>query len=123
MSGRFDRVATGIADAVGTPQALVVFCAAVSVWLVAGPVLGFSDAWQLLINTPTTIVTTGLVIVVQYTTNKGDRAIQLKLDALIGASEASNDYAAVEDLDDKALRTLHDRVAAEVADRGNETGK
>lgn len=113
----FDKLATRVADAAGTPQAMALFVAAVVLWLAVGPLLGFSNGWQLLINTPTTIVTTGLVILVQYTTNKGDRAIQLKLDVLIDASQASNRYATVEDLDDKALRELHQRVAATVAER------
>jgi low affinity Fe/Cu permease len=118
---RFDRIATAASEAVGSPPALVVFVCAVLLWLAVGPLLGWSNGWQLLINTPTTIVTTGLVILVQYTQNKNDRAIHLKLDVLIDASDAANQFAAVEDMDDAQLKDLRDRVEERIdgADEGD----
>lgn len=116
---RFDHVATAVSNAAGSPAALGAFVVAVVVWLVVGPVLGWSNGWQLLINTPTTIVTTGLVILVQYTQNKNDRALHLKLDVLIDASQAENQFAAVEELDDDELRDLRERVERRIAGGAN----
>lgn len=116
----FDRLATRTANAVGTAIALYVFVLLVLLWLATGPFLGFSSSWQLLINTPTTIVTTGLVILLQYTSNRDTTAIHTKLDVLIEASSASNNFAAIEQMDAQQLGTLHDRVIAEMEERGDD---
>jgi low affinity Fe/Cu permease len=121
-TSRFDRIATAVSEAVGSSGALGVFVASVLLWLAVGPLFGWSNGWQLLINTPTTIVTTGLVILVQYTQNKNDRAIHLKLDVLIDASEAENEFAAVEDMDDQQLKDLRDRVEKRIAGGGGDDG-
>jgi low affinity Fe/Cu permease len=90
----------------GTPWA---FCTALFVivaWLVSGPLFGFSDAWQLVINTGTTIVTFLMVFLVQATQNRDARAIHLKLDELIRTSRARNLFADLEDATDEELDEL-----------------
>ena len=89
------------------------FCAAVLLvvgWALSGPVFGFSESWQLVINTTTTIVTFLMVFLIQHAQNKENRALQLKLDELIAAVEgASNRLIDVEDLSDRELDELYGR--------------
>ena len=86
------------------------------VWATSGPLFGFSDTWQLIINTGTTIVTFLMVFLLQHTQNKDSRALQIKLDALIAATDsASNRLIDIEGLDDEELtemRCLFRRLAA-----------
>jgi low affinity Fe/Cu permease len=78
-------------------------------WLVSGPIFQFSDTWQLVINTGTTIVTFLMVFLIQRTQNKDSLAVQIKLNELVAAVKgASNRLIDVEDLDETELRTLHD---------------
>lgn len=123
---RFDGFATRASEASGSVIAFVVAVGLVATWLVEGvvvvvatgdPAYFFNDKYQLQINTLTTVLTFLLLFLVQYTQNKGDRALQLKLDVLIDASGASNRFATVEALDDDELHQLGDRVAAAVASR------
>src|SRR3989440_11654357 len=80
------------------------------VWILTGPTFHFSDTWQLIINTGTTIVTFLMVFLIQHTQNKDSRALQIKLDALIAATEtASNRMIDIEDLDDEELRRIRAR--------------
>ena len=79
----------------------------VAAWLITGPLFGFSDTWQLVINTGTTIVTFLMVFLIQRTQNKDSLAVQLKLNELVAAMEgASNRLIDVEDLDEEELQTL-----------------
>ena len=81
----------------------------VAVWLVSGPIFHFSDTWQLVINTGTTIVTFLMVFLIQRTQNKDSLAVQIKLNELVAAVKgASNRLIDVEDLDESDLRMLHD---------------
>lgn len=123
-SHAFDKFSTWASEASGSVPAFAIAVALVTAWLAEGLVVsavtgsfGYftDDKYQLQINTLTTVLTFLLVVLVQYTTNKGDRAIQLKLDVLIDASTASNRYASVEGLDAKELCALRDKVAALVA--------
>lgn len=123
---RFDEFATHASEASGSVFAFVIAASLVFSWLTEGiivvavtrdPSYFFNDKYQLQINTLTTVLTFLLLFLVQYTQNKGDRALQLKLDVLIDASGASNRFASVESMDDDALHKLSDRVAAEVAGR------
>ena len=108
----FDRFASAAAERTGRPWA---FCLAVTVlivWAVSGPIFGFSDTWQLIINTGTTIVTFLMVFLIQHSENKNSKALQLKLDELIAATTAANNRLLVlEDLDDKELEAVHARFA------------
>ena len=82
-------------------------------WAISGPVFGFSDTWQLIINTGTTIVTFLMVFLLQHTQNKDSRALQIKLDTLIAATPgASNRMIDIEDLTDTELERIRRRFEA-----------
>ena len=84
----------------------------VVVWAISGPLFGFSDTWQLVINTGTTVVTFLMVFLIQRAQNKGALAIQLKLNELVAAVRgASNALVDIEDLDEEELQTLHRHYA------------
>jgi low affinity Fe/Cu permease len=111
-SNRLERVADGIAASVthwaGSSWGFGLALGTVIVWAVTGPLFGWSDTWQLVINTGTTIVTFLMVFLVQRTQNRDGLAIQLKLNELVAAIEgASNRLIDVEDLSEKDLETLH----------------
>jgi low affinity Fe/Cu permease len=93
------------------------------VWLACGPFLGYSNTWQLVINTGTTIVTFLMVFLIQRSQSKDALAIQLKLDELVAAmSEASNELVGAEDLSEEDLDALH-RHYKELSERARRTPK
>jgi low affinity Fe/Cu permease len=103
----FRRFAHGTAAAVGTPWAFFLALSAVVVWALTGPSFGYSDSWQLVINTGTTIVTFLMVFLIQNTQNREARVTQLKLDELIRAvKEARNRLVAMEEMSDEELKRL-----------------
>jgi low affinity Fe/Cu permease len=92
---------------VGTPWAFAVALCIIAVWAISGPIFGFSDTWQLVINTGTTIVTFLMVFLIQNTQNRDAKALQLKLDELIrSAGGARNALVALEDMSDENLDQL-----------------
>jgi low affinity Fe/Cu permease len=104
---QFRRIAAAAATALGSPTAFFLAVAAVIVWCVTGPMYRYSDAWQLVINTGTTIVTFLMVFLIQNTQNRDAKAIQLKLDELIRAvSQARNVLIDIENLSDDDLARL-----------------
>jgi low affinity Fe/Cu permease len=103
-----ERLSETVTRAVGSSAAFLVALGIVVLWLVLGPVFGFSDTWQLVINTATTIITFLMVFLIQRTQNKDSRAIALKLNELIAATQgASNRLISLEDLSEQELETLH----------------
>ena len=103
----FERWSGAITRAAGSAKAFLVAVAVVVVWAVTGPIFGFSDTWQLVINTGTTIVTFLMVFLIQQSQNKDSLAIQLKLNELVAALEgASNRLIEVEDLSEHELMIL-----------------
>jgi len=103
--GRFASLATQWTGS--TPAFLIAF-AVIVVWLVTGPIFHFSDTWQLVINTGTTIITFLMVFLIQRAQNKDALAVQLKLNEIVAALEgASNRLISVEDLSEPDLKTLH----------------
>jgi low affinity Fe/Cu permease len=105
---RFHRFAARVAGIVGTPVAFLSAIAVVAIWAVLGPMFHFSDTWQLVINTGTTIVTFLIVFLIQNTQNRDAKAIHLKLDELIrGLRGARNQLLNLEDLTDDELDRLH----------------
>lgn len=103
----FARVARHASDALGSPWAFAAACAAVVLWAFAGPVFGFSDAWQLVINTGTTIATFLMVFLIQNTQNRDARAVHLKLDELLRSQhEARNRRIDLESGSDEELNAL-----------------
>jgi low affinity Fe/Cu permease len=113
----FRRIASRTAHGVGSPWAFAIAAAVVIGWAVMGPVFGFSDTWQLVINTSTTIVTFLMVFLIQNTQNRDGHAIQLKLDELIRANKsARNRLMALEELTDQEMDEIQkefDRLARE----------
>jgi low affinity Fe/Cu permease len=107
----FSEAANATASWAGRPAAFVLAASTVVVWAVTGPIFNYSDTWQLVINTGTTIVTFLMVFLIQNTQNRDTMALQLKLDELIVAiKEADNDYACIEDRSDDELRAAHERI-------------
>ena len=112
MEKLFTRIANWVAHVTGLPLTFAVCCLIVVVWAVSGPFFGFSDTWQLVINTGTTIITFLMVFLIQRTQNKDSLALQMKLNEIVAALEgASNRLISVEDLDEEELHVLHKHYA------------
>lgn len=86
----FARIAQAVSEAAGNPWTFVVAVAVIVVWAVTGPIFGYSDTWQLIINTGTTVITFLMVFLIQNTQNRDSRAQQLKLDELIRVNERAH---------------------------------
>lgn len=103
----FEKTSSRITKAVGSSTAFSLAVLVIIVWAVTGPIFRFSDTWQLVINTGTTIVTFLMVFIIQQSQNKDSMAIQLKLNELIASDEkASNRLIVVEDLTQEELEVL-----------------
>jgi low affinity Fe/Cu permease len=113
----FTRFANWTAHMAGRPITFTIALFAIVVWALTGPLFGFSDTWQLVINTGTTIVTFLMVFVIQNTQNRDYESIQIKLDELIrshrGAQNALLDLEELEEEDLDTLREEYERMAAE----------
>jgi low affinity Fe/Cu permease len=107
MDKFFAKFANATARATGSPAAFLICVALVIVWAVSGPFFAFSENWQLVINTGTTIVTFLMVFLIQNTQNRDGAAVQTKLDELIRTSDAEDEFMGIEKLTDKELETLH----------------
>ena len=108
---------SGLAKAVsrycGRPSTFALALAVIVVWIITGPLFGFSDTWQLVINTGTTIITFLMVFLIQNTQNRDTQAIQLKLDELIRATQgAHNALLDLEELDERSLEAFRRRYEA-----------
>jgi len=100
----FQKLANRVTRATGTPRAFITALTVIIIWAITGPFFGFSDTWQLVINTGTTIITFLMVFIIQQSQNKETTAIQLKLNELIACHErASNRLVDIEDLTDEEL--------------------
>jgi low affinity Fe/Cu permease len=105
----FARFAHFTSKWAGKPITFLICVALVVVWALVGPIFNFSDSWQLVINTSTTIVTFLMVFLIQNTQNRDSLALQIKLSELVLAMKgAPNRFASVEDLSDEELEKLHD---------------
>jgi len=106
---KFSHFAQATAFYTGHPLCFLLAVAVVIAWVVTGPIFDYSDTWQLVINTGTTIVTFLMVFLIQNTQNRDTLALQLKLSELVLAMKgAENKFAAIEDLSDEELQELHD---------------
>ncbi len=111
----FERIANKITQWTGSSAAFSIAACIILIWAILGPLFNYSDTWQLVVNTGTTIVTFLMVFLIQKSQNKDSKAIQLKLNELIAASKASNRLVNVEDLTESELDTLHkfyEKIAA-----------
>lgn len=108
LAAKFSSFAQKTANWTGHPLAFLLAVAVVVTWVVTGPIFNYSDTWQLVINTGTTIVTFLMVFLIQNTQNRDMLSMQLKLSELVLALKgAENKFAAVEDLSDEELEALH----------------
>jgi low affinity Fe/Cu permease len=106
----FTRFANAAARATGRPGTFVLAVVVIVVWAATGPIFGFSDTWQLIINTGTTIVTFLMVFLIQNTQNRDSEAMHVKMDELIRALEgAHNALLDLEELDDEMLDKIRER--------------
>jgi low affinity Fe/Cu permease len=119
LADAFRRFAHRVSNVVGSPAAFITAAAVVVVWAACGPFMSYSETWQLVINTATTIATFLMVFLIQNTQNRDARAIHLKLDELIrGVKGARNDVIDLEERSDEELlklqeefKQLHERAA------------
>jgi low affinity Fe/Cu permease len=115
----FTRIANAVAYVSGMPFTFIVCVLVVVAWAVSGPLFGFSDTWQLVINTGTTIVTFLMVFLIQNTQNRDGAAIQAKLDELIRVSEAQNRFIGIEHLTETEVEEFR-KKCEQAAERHDE---
>ncbi|MBZ9846725.1 low affinity iron permease family protein [Mesorhizobium sp. CA14] len=108
----FTRIANQVAHLAGLPATFAICMAIVVVWALSGPFFGFSDTWQLVINTGTTIVTFLMVFLIQNTQNRDGAAIQAKLDELIRVSRAHNHFIGIEHLTESEVEEIRSKCEA-----------
>jgi low affinity Fe/Cu permease len=107
MNDLFRRIAHKTSEAMGSPMAFILACLLIIVWVFYGPSQGYSDTWQLIINTSTTILTFLMVFLIQNTQNRDAKALHLKLDELIrSVKTARNTLLDLEDMSDEELERL-----------------
>jgi len=112
----FTRMAMAVSKAAGEPYTFVIAIGVVIVWAISGPIFGFGDTWQLVINTGTTIITFLMVFLIQNSQNRDTEALQIKLDELINAVRGANEALLdLEQLDEKELDEIRATYLAKAA--------
>ena len=127
MNEAFRKFAQKVSHLAGTSWAFIFAVLIIAIWAVTGPIFGYSDTWQLVINTGTTIITFLMVFLIQNTQNRDAKAIHLKLDELLkGVSGARTSLVDLEEMSDEDLEELHNefkRIHEEVTTRRTKSGK
>ena len=109
----YSRFAKAAAHFCGRPRVFVLAVGVIAAWIITGPIFGFSDTWQLVINTGTTIITFLMVFLIQNTQNRDTEAIQVKLDELIRATKgAHNALLDLEELEEETLNAFRAKYQA-----------
>ncbi|MBI5357841.1 low affinity iron permease family protein [Candidatus Saccharibacteria bacterium] len=116
MKDVFRKISSTISNIAGTAYAFLGAVTVIAVWSLTGPLFNFSDTWQLVINTGTTIVTFLMVFLIQNTQNRDAKAVHLKLDELIRATKARDAFVDLEDLSDEELSQL-DKEFRDIRDK------
>ncbi|WP_461107288.1 low affinity iron permease family protein [Spirosoma koreense] len=122
----FERFSTAVTKATGSSAAFLLAFASIIIWAVTGPIFNFSETWQLVINTGTTIITFLMVFLIQKAQNKESLSVQLKLNELIAATKgASNRLVSVENLTEEELAVLqkHYQTMAEITQKASDLRK
>ena len=120
MMASFERLANRVAAAAGRPRAFLIALAIVVVWGLSGPIFHWSDTWQLVINTGTTIVTFLMVFLIQNAQNRDGAAMQAKLDEIIRVLDgARNDFIGIEHLTENQPEKIRLQIELECSDEGS----
>ncbi len=123
MDKLFTRLANILSSAVGQPLAFILALSFIILWGVSGPLFGFSDTWQLVVNTSTTIITFLMVFLIQNAQNRDAAAMQSKLDELIRSIDgARNKFIGIEHLTEKELEKIRAELEKECEETGEEDG-
>ncbi len=120
MEKHFTKIANEVAYAAGKPVTFIACVTIILVWAVTGPLIGFSDTWQLIVNTGTTIITFLMVFLIQNTQNSDGAALQAKLDELIRVSRGNNHFIGIEHLTETEVEEIR-RKCEQAAKRGETT--
>jgi low affinity Fe/Cu permease len=123
MDRAFTHIASAIASLAGKPAAFITAVLVIVVWAVSGPVFHWSDTWQLVVNTGTTIVTFLMVFLIQNRQNRDGAAMQAKLDELIRAIEgARGQFIGIEHLTDEQIEAIREKLEKEVGEAAGKEG-
>ncbi|MDT9599014.1 low affinity iron permease family protein [Sphingosinicella rhizophila] len=117
MERFFTAAASRVAAMSGQPAAFIIACALILLWIVTGPLFQWTDTWQLVVNTATTIITFLMVFLIQNSQNRDAAAMQAKLDELIRAvRDARNEFVGIEHLTDRQIEAIRLDLEEEIAD-------
>ena len=121
MDKFFTRIANRSATLLGQPQAFIISTLLIVVWAISGPFLHYSDTWQLIVNTATTVLTFLAVFLIQNSQNRDGAAMQAKLDEILRAlDKARSEFVGIEHLTDAEICEIRDALEREVRDGGDQ---